>query len=306
MPFVTIQAHLAYGADWKDPVTDKYCTSDLSNCIVGAGRAIVTATSPGCESNGTCFAVSPYCNTEIVVYYDGSSVNKSGFNIRWWYHIGASFYGYPLFVLSLDGGRVDTFLINGTPASAYVLRLVDINTYLPLSSLWFPYIKQYQYGTEYLAVAEYTGGFRKVSLYHCVGANQWIIGVVGYLFTAESSPSAIIPLDYYNEYVKYQELRQAFAYSYSGLDQHGWNADDMIRVLRELFPDRAWAVFDDRQYVLYLYNLTPDYVPDWLIEKLAPTAMKVLKAPADAAVAKAWLDLLNERNAQIPPQAELP
>jgi hypothetical protein len=34
--------------------------------------------------------------------------------------------------------------------------------------------------------------------------------------------------------------------------------------------------------------------------------MKVLKAPADVAVAKAWLDLLNERNAQIPPQTELP
>jgi hypothetical protein len=58
--------------------------------------------------------------------------------------------------------------------------------------------------------------------------------------------------------------------------------------------------------MLYLYNLTPDYVPDWLIEKLAPTAMKVIQSPADAAVAKSWLDLLNERNAQIPPQAELP
>jgi len=65
-------------------------------------------------------------------------------------------------------------------------------------------------------------------------------------------------------------------------------------------------VFDDRQYVLYLYNLTPDYVPDWLIEKLSPTAMKVLKAPADVSVAKAWLDALNERNAQIPAPAELP
>jgi endo-1,4-beta-D-glucanase Y len=129
-------------------------------------------------------------------------------------------------------------------------------------------------------------------------------GIVKWAY--ESSPLAVIPLDYDRDYVPYQELRNAFGFSINGVDQPGWNADDIVRVLRELFPNRAWAVFDDRQYVLYLYNLTPDYVPDWLIEKLSPTAMKVLQPPADVAVAKAWLDLLNERNAQIPPQAELP
>jgi len=136
--------------------------------------------------------------------------------------------------------------------------------------------------------------------------NIWYASYVRVVYAYESSPLAVIPLDYDRDYMPHQELRSAFGFSINGVDQPGWNADDMIRVLRELFPDRAWAVFDDRQYVLYLYNLTPDYVPDWLIEKLAPTAMKVLQPPADVAVAKAWLDLLNERNAQIPPQAELP
>jgi len=136
--------------------------------------------------------------------------------------------------------------------------------------------------------------------------NIWY-GTGGIIYWAyESSPLAVIPLDYDRDYVSYQELRNTFGFSTNGVDQPGWNADDIIRVLRELFSNRAWAVFDDRQYVLYLYNLTPDYVPDWLIEKLSPTAMKVIQSPADAAVAKAWLDLLNERNAQIPPQTELP
>jgi len=125
-------------------------------------------------------------------------------------------------------------------------------------------------------------------------------------YAQESSPYAIIPLDYNNDYVPYRELRNAFGYSYNGVDQPGWNAQDMISALKDIFPDRSWAVFDDNNQILYLYNLTPDYVPDWLIEKLSPTAMKVLQPPADATVAKAWLDLLNERNAQIPPQAELP
>ena len=136
--------------------------------------------------------------------------------------------------------------------------------------------------------------------------NVWYAGITNVMYAYESSPLAVIPLDYDKEWLPYQELRNAFGYASNGVDQPGWNADDIIRVLRELFPGRAWAVFDDRQYVLYLYNLSPDYVPDWLIEKLAPTAMKVLQPPADAAVAKAWLDLLNERNAQIPSQTELP
>jgi hypothetical protein len=130
-----------------------------------------------------------------------------------------------------------------------------------------------------------------------------VFAFIGY--AVESSPSLIMPLEY-ERYLSFNELRSVVGWAADGVSQYGWNADDIIRVLKELFPDRAWAVFDDRQYVLYLYNLTPDYVPDWLIEKLTPTAMKVLQSPADATVAKAWLDLLNERNAQISPQAELP
>jgi hypothetical protein len=136
--------------------------------------------------------------------------------------------------------------------------------------------------------------------------NIWYVYDTRVVWAYESSPLAIIPLDYDRDYVPYQEFRNAFGYAVTGVDQPGWNADDMIRVLRELFPNRAWAVFDDRLHMLYLYNLTPDYVPDWLIEKLTPTAMKVIQPPADATVAKAWLDLLNERNAKIPPQPGLP
>jgi len=134
--------------------------------------------------------------------------------------------------------------------------------------------------------------------------NAWYLGDFSVVYAYESSPLAIIPLDYYRDYMPYQEVRNVFGYAVTGIDQPGWNADDIIRVLRELFPDRAWAVFDDRQYMLYLYNLTPDYVPEWLIDKLSPTAMKVLKAPSDALIARAWLDELSRRNIKIPAQTE--
>jgi hypothetical protein len=135
--------------------------------------------------------------------------------------------------------------------------------------------------------------------------NIWYAADLNVVWAYESSPLAVIPLDYDRDYVPYQELRNAFGYAATGVDQPGWNADDIIRVLRELFPNRAWAVFDDRQYVLYLYNLTPDYVPDWLIEKLVPVSMKVVKAPVNAAVAETWMDELNRRNVKIPAQTAL-
>jgi hypothetical protein len=126
--------------------------------------------------------------------------------------------------------------------------------------------------------------------------NIWYASDGRIFWAYESSPLAIIPLDYDRDYVPYQELRNVFGYAATGVDQPGWNADDIIHVLKELFPDRAWAVFDDRQLILYLYNLTIDYVPDWLINKLTPVGIKVLQPPSNLSTAQAWLNELNARN----------
>jgi len=157
-----------------------------------------------------------------------------------------------------------------------------------------------------VAVVEWGGNMLTPVLY--VGVyednrnNIWYSASGLVVWAYESSPLAIIPLDYDRDYVQYQELRNAFGFSINGVDQPGWNADDIMNVLRELFPDRAWAVFDDRTKTLHLYNLTPDYVPDWLVEKLVPVSMKAVKAPVNAAVAKAWMDELSRRNVKIPAQ----
>jgi len=133
------------------------------------------------------------------------------------------------------------------------------------------------------------------AFYNALNNNTFFALVAFISFAVEASPMLIMPIDY-ERYLVFNELKSAVGWAADGVSQYGWNADDIIRVLRELFPDRAWAVFDDRRYMLYLYNLTPDYVPDWLIDKLSPTAMKVLKAPSDASVAEYWLDELNRRN----------
>jgi len=154
-----------------------------------------------------------------------------------------------------------------------------------------------------------TGGYRINMEYYAnvlglkiIGAfvnrinNNTFFAVLAFIsYASESSPSLIMPLDY-NEYVAYNELRKTVGWSFDGVNQLGWNADDIINIARELFPNRAWAVYDDNQNILYLYNLTMDYVPNWLINRLAPVGIKVLQSPSSTSIAQAWENILNAKN----------
>jgi hypothetical protein len=125
--------------------------------------------------------------------------------------------------------------------------------------------------------------------------NIYFLGRVSMGVFIESSPMAVIPLDY-SEYLKYSELRKTLGYSADGINQPGWNADDMIRVLRELFPDRAWMVLDDRDSTLYLWNVNFSDVPDWLLQRLNPTSVKVLKSPSSLDAEKSLFAELEKKN----------
>jgi hypothetical protein len=321
MPFVNAVTRIRYGLAPFVRISNTYCVdntsaSDYGNCYgIVAGQAIFvqtdTTTYPTlpCQSNNTCIR---YTNTvsdrniDTIFSYTGKQAIIQFFRTRSHSPIG--------FADNITGLRFVPIPVATEPDLGWFLPAVHYESsswplYDPVSN-FNAYFNPYTITSGNVSILSWSGSYFTTSAYILVSEagfnNIWYAFEIRVSWAYESSPLAVVPLDYDRDYVPYQELRNAFGYAYTGVDQPGWNADDIIRVLRELFPDRAWAVFDDRQYVLYLYNLTPDYVPDWLIEKLAPTTMKVLKAPADVAVAKAWLDLLNERNAQIPPQAELP
>jgi len=331
MPFSSAIYIASYGTAWWYSITGTYCqnntsASDYGKCYnIVSGKAIfvqtdtttwpidpTTGDSFPCAKDGTCTrytntthirgfgTVFSYSGKQAIVQYIWSRshalTNPFGGNIA------NLFAG--ILIPTHTGNPEDLFIF---PSPSY--EVLSWPVYDPVVN-FKAYFNPYTISSGYVAVLRWYGSFFTPVLYLSAFErylnNIWYAADVRVFWAYESSPLAVIPLDYDRDYMPYQELRSAFGYAATGVDQPGWNADDMIRVLRELFPDRAWAVFDDRQYVLYLYNLTPDYVPDWLIEKLSPTAMKVIQPPADATVAKAWLDLLNERNAQIPPQAELP
>ena len=324
MPFTGSYIRYRIGTDdWRE---NTYCqtntsASDYGTCYNVTGQVYFVQTdtttypvgSLPCETAGTCtrfttarwfyeFTIADYSSVkkQVLLYFIrskhftnvlttkcgsfivGTELTYSGDNLFPPVTIRSTAIGSRL----VAGGRCDVY----DPITNSIFSIQPSTNGYRVDMEYYPNV----FGTKIM------GAF-----YDAVYNNTFFALVAFISFAVEASPVLIMPIDY-DRYLVFNELKSAVGWAADGVSQYGWNADDIIRVLRELFPDRAWSVFDDRQYVLYLYNLTPDYVPDWLIEKLAPTSMKVLKAPADATVAKAWLDLLNERNAQIPPQAELP
>jgi len=323
MPFNTTWVTYYYGTSGGAVSPNTYCVndttkSDYGKCYNVWGKAYFVQTdtttwpidpSTGkdsfpCAADGTCTRfTNTVSNRTLATIF--SYTGKQGI-IQFFYTRAHSPYGFDRVFPSPTYGST-TYLIIYLASPNYESAPWPI--YDPVVGHKM-YLNPYTISVGNVAIFKWQGNIFTTTAYlvavEAYSNNVWYAGITTVMYAYESSPLAVIPLDYDKEWLPYQELRNAFGYASNGVDQPGWNADDIIRVLRELFPGRAWAVFDDRQYVLYLYNLTPDYVPDWLVEKLSPTAMKVLQPPADVAVAKAWLDLLNERNAQIPPQAELP
>jgi hypothetical protein len=315
MPFNTAIYRTGYGVIWYQTHPGTYCqnntsASDYGKCYnVGYGRTIFvqtdTATYPTlpCESDGTCTRYTSTVNIRsfgAVFSYSGKQgivqyvfARSHAWSIQFAYNIMHSLYGI---ILPTPTGHPDDFWI--FPSPNYEVSSWPV--YDPVVNFKL-YINPYRITSGVVAVLRWYGTFFTSQLYISAHErnlnNIWYASDITIIWAYESSPLAIISFDDIREYVPYQELRNTLGYAANGIDQPGWNADDMIRVLKEVFPDRAWAVFDDKTYTLYLYNLTPDFVPDWLVDRLAPVSMKVLKPPADSSVAKAWLDELSWRNA---------
>jgi hypothetical protein len=323
MPFSTTYTSFQYGTVTYITTPSTYCqhstsASDYGKCYnIVANKAIFvqtdTSTYPTlpCETDNTCtrYTSTTYNRTLATIFsYSGKQAILHFFNAR--SHTNLSFAGRILYLKDLPVPTPPSL----SPAYLWFIpshnyELTSWPIYDPVSN-YKAYLNPYTITVGNVIILRWQGNIFTSSAtlisYESNINNIWYAADIVVSWAYEASPLAVIPLDYDREYLPYQELRNAFGYAITGVDQPGWNADDIISILRELFPDRAWAVFDDRTYTLYLYNLTADYIPDWLVERLVPISMKVLKQPADSSAPKAWLDELNRRNAySTPPSAEV-
>ena len=316
MPFYEGFIDIGYGLWWW--FFDTYCQTDTTASDYGkcyqsarppyANVPLFTYTgtaAPSCVNDGTCIGIRDPPWDYLITLKDNTSVGKQLILYKTWMVINSN-GGFAKQREKCSRAMIKSNTMDENLWFPFMFKTVNYasgagpNAYNPLDNSICGLNVFYKPPVGEEIVAEWSGAVLAMKIIVDINMRQdpniyYAIYAAAY-YAQEASPFAIIPLDYEKNYAPYRELRSAFGYSATGIDQPGWNADDIIRVLRELFPDRAWAVFDDRQYMLYLYNLTPDYVPDWLIDKLSPTAMKVLKAPSDALIARAWLDKLSIRN----------
>ena len=314
MVFNTGIAQYFYGTAFS-PTAGTYCqnntsASDYGTCYnIMVGQAIFvqtdTTTYPSvslpCEKNNTCIR---YTNTTLfralstVYSYSGKQAILQYFWLR--IHtssatpLGGNITSVGAPMVRPDPGIISYWFL---PAQNYEQTTWPI--YDPVTN-FKAYLNPYTIPLGNVVIIRWQGTlFAPTIILQGIengGNNIWYAFDSKIIWAYESSPLAIVPLDYSNDYAPYRELRSAFGYADNGVDQPGWNSDDIVRALKDIFPDRSWAVFDDQKSILYLSNLTIDYVPDWLIDKLAPVGIKVLQPPSNLSTAQAWLNELNARN----------
>jgi hypothetical protein len=317
MPFNYIRYIMTYGM-YMSPRNSPtvYCqtktsASDYGKCYVEAGKAYFvqtdTTTYPTlpCESDGTCTRLtSTYGDYTITTLFDLSTVGKQAI-LKWFYslaHSSLTIPGYPSVSVTHFSGFIAPIYGAFPPFTAYGSVNSSSSTpflgYDPVYNLWIG-VNRYTIPVGYVNEIQYndTVMVNKLSIVAFLGStnNIYLAGKFYAGVFQEVSPLAIIPLDY-SKYFKYNELRRTFGYSADGVNQPGWNVDDIIRVLKELFPDRAWMVLDDRDSTLYLWNVNFSDVPDWLLQRLSPTGVKVLKSPSSLDAEKSLFKELENRN----------
>jgi len=257
-----------------------YCVNDTSASDYGkcynvtCGKAIFvqsdTTTYPTlpCESDGTC---TRYTTTAWIrglsTVFDGTSTGKQAilYEYRTLTHASINVYHYEYFQ-----GVFTFILVNGSiysaPGSKRVIDFVTGSSYYdPLNNVVYR-INRYTITSGNVVDIYWSGQvltqFIQLAVYENNYNNIWHAGHAFAQYAYEASPLLIMPLDYVDDYLAYPELRKAVAYAGNGVDQPGWNADDILRVVQELFPDRPWLVYDVDNATVYSNGLDIDDVAE--------------------------------------------
>jgi len=273
-----------YGFGTWETSTDTYCVSDTSlsnygscnDVRIGKVRFVQsdTATYPvgslPCERDGTCIRYTSMIHPRMldviinlsyvgkqVILYKFRSITHSNF------FTSPREYSQGIITVTADGTDIMYSPILKT--NVYYIG----SEYDPVNNVWIKINRYIPSGcTSYnlsCSVVDvwWSGQILCNELYSLMFENYinniWYAGNIEVVYWYESSPILIMPLDY-DEYLMYPELRKTVAYAANGVDQPGWNADNILRVVKELFPDRPWLVYDDSTYTLYSNGLDIDDV----------------------------------------------
>jgi len=305
MTFVPVRYTITYGIPIWEMRSDRYCIDnvptnhpDWGKCSVHPnwGKAIYIysgSETPKCEIDNTCIRYPAEFSKILATLYD-HPVKQAIFSFvvarahttmaeSHEFVVNIRPAGIPL--PNFDGSH----LLWGYPQ--YPFNSASLPYYDPVTNVYFD-INPYQITRGDVYIFRWAGTVftnKLLLILPSPGCNNcWSIASGIVIWYQDASPFAILKLRY-EEWLAHKELRKNFGYSITGIHQSGWNAQDMIRALKEVYPDRSWAVYDDRENALYIYNLDFDDVPEGLFDLLSVASVVVLKPKTDADAALRWV-----------------
>ena len=302
MPFVPVKYVVRYGLRRYLGAVNKYCIDNVpttdpnwGKCYTepGGNPAIYIYSgpeTPACQRENTCirYNINLVLRTIDVLFdHPAKQAIISFFSIR----------AHTVIPTILDQRPGGILLPNVNEDQFFwffpqnIFRTVTYPYYDPVTNLYFD-VNPYTITRGDVYTVRWSGSVltNKIFLVHhdAMCNNCWSMASGLIMWLQEASPFAIIKLRY-EEWLTHKELRSNFGYSATGIYQSGWNAQDMIRAMKEVYPDRSWAVYDDREYTLYIYNLDFDDIPERLFNLLTIASVVVLKPKTDAEAALKWI-----------------
>lgn len=232
-------------------------TIDIT-CNTSGGRATVKCTASGClstlscQSAGNCERISG--NVRDIIVFDYSSVGRS-----------AVVHTYMLTVngnvcpdcFGIIGARMRSILQIGSSPRNIIVSPGDTRFDPALITSIFRFSSP---DTAYLIKATTNNWITsRLNIHHVITQSVgWVQSGFTVLISVPSSPELFIEIEY-DEYYR-SGLKNVVGWTASGRGKYGWNADDILRVLKEEFSNRPWALFNDKSMTLYTNLLSPESI----------------------------------------------
>lgn len=316
MPFRNRITYFTFGSHPDSTTFSDYCqtdpnASDFGKCYTAHGRAYFVSPyneTPACVNDGTCYFVQDTKIAEINVSctVDFTSVGKQAIIYEIFYVINTNNPKYAPFTIGNIAPHVyayfdDTSLGRMSLTCCPVLADFSSSKYYDPQNNWFGaknYFTTPTVGTQYVVKFSGTRFFQKMCINisnaywpYESGNRAYYAGIIKYVYAYEASPELVLDFPY-TEYIKYPELRSAVGYA---PPRHpGWNAQDIISIMKDIFPNRVWMVYDDRTSTLYGWGITLEDLPDWLVSQFSPASFVVLKDKWDSNAVNAYISALNQ------------
>jgi len=291
------------GMEWWRYPGEVYCTnynSDSATCTVSSGKAILrcdACTNPKCVKDDKCIWIQNVFAYSVTIYSLPSGKQGILNALISTGRVGGTGFDPPAFPCIYEGAVVGSNVFYRGLYSFFYFQGGRSSFYNPATNTVIMFGSD-SYGATTMVEADKVGLlFTSLGIVYQFNTDGYYISGHFLSISYEASPELIMPIDY-DEYILTQELRDVVGWSISGYAQTGWNADDILRVVQSLYPDRPWVVYDDRTLTAHANGLELDDVVELINLGILSDVVTVYSYNTYKISRKAVEDFLNFYRAQ--------